>query len=161
MKKVLFLFMLMLTTLSFAQTEKGNSFIGVSSNSLTGLQYSTQVDSKVKNYGFGVQGGHFVAEDLAVIAGAGYNATRIVDRGTVAESYSYQAGLKYYLLKQIPVQVDYNGVDSSDYLGTQAGYAFFPSKNFSIEPHVRYDFGLKERVDDRFSFGFGFNYFFK
>ena len=153
--------MLMFSAMSFAQTEKGQTFLGVSSNSMTGLEYSTVVDSKVKHYGFGLQGGHFVVDNLAVIAGASYNATRIVDHGTTSENYGYQVGLKYYLLKQIPVQVDYNGVDSSDYLGTQAGYAFFPSKNFSSEPHVRYDFGLKERVDDRFSFGFGFNYFFK
>ena len=58
------------------------------------------------------------------------------------------------------VQVDFNGVDKENFIGTQLGYAFFPSKNFSIEPNARYDFALKNSYEDKFSLGVGFNYFF-
>lgn len=160
MKKLILVFAMMFSVMSFAQVEQGRTFVGVSSNSVTGINFSTERDSGVRNYQFGVQGGHFFANRLALVAGAGYQSTRIKDVGTVDEAISYQAGLKYYVESILPVQIDYNGIDKANYFGTQVGYAYFPSRNFSIEPNLRYDFGLKDDLKDRFSFGVGFNYLF-
>lgn len=161
MKKLFLAFMMLLGALSFAQVTKGTSFIGVSTNSLTGLNFNTVKDSGVKNFQIGLQGGHFIVDRLAVVAGVGYNNIRVKDVGTVDEAISYQAGLKYYVENVLPVQLDYNGVDDVNYVGAQVGYAIFASKNFSLEPNLRYDLALKDSHNDKFSFGVGFNYFFK
>ena len=159
MKKLFLAFMMLVGVLTFAQTQKGSTFVGVSSNSVTGVNYSTVKDSGVKTFQMGVQGGYFVANNLAGIAGVGYQVLR-ANKQTVYEGVSYQVGGKYYVESKVPVQVDFNGVDKVNFIGTQLGYAFFPSKNFSIEPNARYDFALKNSYEDKFSLGVGFNYFF-
>lgn len=160
MKKLFSILAILVFAFSFAQTSAGTTFVGVSSNSITGLNYSTVKDSKVSNFQAGLQGGHFFKDKLAVVGGLGYQVVRY-DGTTIAEGLSYQAGAKYYVANVIPVQVDFNGVDKTNFIGTQLGYAWFPSSNFSIEPNVRYDFALKDTYKDRFNFGVGFNYFFE
>ena len=158
MKKLFLLFMMVVGVLSFAQTQAGNSFVGLNSSN---IGFNTVQDSGVKNYSLGLQVGHFLVNKLAVIGSAGYDWTRVKDLGTTSEAISYQVGFKYYVENVLPVQIDYNGVEKQNYFGTQLGYAFFPSTNFSIEPTLRYDIALKEDYNNKFSFGFGFNYFFK
>lgn len=159
MKKLFSIVAILMFAMSFAQISAGTSFVGVSSNSLTGVSYASVKDSKVKAFEVGVQGGYFVAENLAGIAGLGYSVVKF-DGDVIQEGVSYQVGAKYYINGAIPVQADFNGVEDENFIGTQLGYAFFPSKNFSIEPNVRYDFALKDTYNNIFSFGVGFNYFF-
>lgn len=161
MKKLLFVFAMLFATMSFAQFSAGTSFIGVGTTSPTGMNFSTVRDSGVRNYQVGLEGGHFLVNKLAVVAGAGYNVTRVKDVGTTDEAISYKAGFKYYVENVLPVQVDYNGVDNLNYVGTELGWAFKLANNFTLEPKVRYDFALKNEEKDRFTAGFGFNYFFK
>ena len=141
MKKLFLVFAMLMMSLTFAQTGAGSSFVGLNS---TGLNFATVQDSGVKNYNVGVQAGHFVVDKLAVVAGVGYNATRVKNVGTTNEDLTYLGGFKYYVENVLPVQLDYNGVDKDNYLGTQLGYAFFPAKNFSVEPTIRYDIALKD-----------------
>ena len=48
MKKLFLAFIMLVGVLTFAQTQKGSTFVGVSSNSVTGINYSTVKDSGVK-----------------------------------------------------------------------------------------------------------------
>tara|TARA_R110002049_G_scaffold76250_1_gene196075 strand:- start:22092 stop:22643 length:552 start_codon:yes stop_codon:yes gene_type:complete len=96
----------------------------------------------------GTEGGYFVMDDLAIKAGLGYTD---YDGESL---FSYKIGAKYYIISQIPVQIDVNGASSdvfSDnplWLGLQGGYAFFLGKNVSIEPGLRYSLSLNEDVTD-------------
>lgn len=159
MKKFSILFALIFSVMVFSQTEKGSKFVGVSTNALTGINYSTVEDSGVKVFQIGAQGGYFLENNLAAVAGLGYNSKR-VNKSTASEDFSYLVGAKYFIQSVLPVQVDYNGVGSEDYIGTQLGYAFFPSENFSVEPNARYNFALKDNYKNIFSLGIGFNYHF-
>ena len=80
----------------FSQTEKGSKFVGVSTNALTGINYSTVEDSGVKVFQVGVQGGYFLENNLAAVAGLGYNSER-VNKVTVSEDFSYLVGAKYFI----------------------------------------------------------------
>lgn len=163
MKKLFLVASLGLMSLMTAQTQtsltKGGFSLGVNS---TGLNFSTAVDSGVKRTNVGIEGGYFVADKVQAVAGAGYTNTSLKGSGTITDTFTYTVGAKYYLENTIPLQVDLNGDDNNnEYVGFQAGYAFFPSANFSIEPRARYDVALDSYNRDVFSLGLGFNYFFK
>lgn len=165
MKKLFLVASLALMSFMTAQTStypalaKDGFTLGVNS---TGINFVTAVDSGVKRTNLGVEGGYFVADKLAAVAGVGYTNTSVKSLGTVTDVFNYTVGAKYYLQNVIPLQVDLNGDDNNnEYVGFQAGYAFFASPNFSIEPRARYDIALDGYNRDVFSLGLGFNYFFK
>lgn len=97
-------------------------------------------------WNIGAEGGYFVADDLAVKVGLGYGD--YFGDGL----FSYKVGAKYYINSQIPVGIDLNGAsvdgDTAMYLGAQAGYAIFLGQNVSIEPGIRYDYGMNENAGD-------------
>ena len=162
MKKLLFLFAILVSSLSFAQTQKGNSFVGFRATDLGFSNYD-----KVTTYGAGLQGGHFVQNNLAIVAGVGYTAVSAKDYN--ANDWNYEAGVKYYVDNVLPVQVDWNGSTgnfsnpSRSNLGLSVGYALFLGKNrnFNIEPGLKYDVSLTDNYKNTFSGGIGVNYFFK
>ena len=142
------------------QTEVGkwlieaNTNFGASMASNTGISYSdTDGDSE---YNFGAEVGYFVVKDLAVKAGLGYGGIKndLLD----ITIFSYKIGAKYYIISQIPVQVDYSGASIKDfnenpsYLGIQAGYAWFLGSNVSVEPGVRYNLTLNDNYTDKSTF---------
>lgn len=158
MKKILFTLAVAATSVLSAQTKQGTSFVGVSTKSLTALEFSTQKGAQQFQVGF--DAGHFVANNTAVIFGAGYSGSK--EKGVrYTDAISYQAGVKHYLLGKFPLQADFNGVDNNQFVGFQAGYAWFPSDKISIEPVARYNIALDEGGINKFSVGVGFNYFFK
>lgn len=164
MKKVFVLLGLGLMTMFNAQTvtkpalDQGSYSVGLNS---TGLGFSTTVDSGVRNTNLGVEMGYFVEDKLQVLGGVGYTNVSVKDLGTVSDRFNYLAGVKYYLNNVIPMQVDFNGDDNgNEYVGLQAGYAFFPSSNFSVEPSARFDFATESDRKDIFGLKIGFNYFF-
>lgn len=167
MKKLVLIVTMMIATLGFAQTSvqnsqeatrEGKTMIGVKS---TGLGFTNIGD--VTRTDVGLEGGKFVADRLAVVATVGYqalNSPSLKDQN----NWTYGAGLKYYLADRFPVQLDWNGVTGNSYnpsgsfIGTQLGYAWFPYKNFSVEPRLRYDFSTdRSKYNNVFSGGVGFN----
>lgn len=109
-------------------------------------------------WSIGAEGGYFIMDDLAIKAGLGY-----VDFGDDASAFSYKVGAKYYIMSQIPVQVDYSGASYKDadenpsYLGLQAGYAIFLGQNVSIEPGLKFNKSLNDDFyDDIFQVRIGF-----
>ena len=121
------------TNTSFGATQVGN----------TGFQLSSS-DGET-NWSIGAEGGYFVADNLAVKAGLGYN-----DLGHSLNAFSYKVGAKYYLLNKFPLEASYTGSSINDadenpsFLGLQGGYAWFVGKNISIEPGLRYNISLNE-----------------
>lgn len=69
--------------------------------------------------------------------------------------FAYKLGMKYYIIDQIPVGLDLTGAsvkgldENPFYLGVQGGYAWFPAKNVSIEPTLRYNVSLNDKYDDK------------
>ncbi|AIM59111.1 MULTISPECIES: hypothetical protein [Cellulophaga] len=119
----------------------------------------TSVDGETA-WSLGAEGGYFVADDLAVKVGLGYQ-----DLGDDESAFSYKVGAKYYIASMIPVQVDYTGTSIKDadenpsFLGLQGGYAIFLGENVSIEPGLRYNIALNDDSffnEDVFQLNIGF-----
>lgn len=134
-----------------ANTGFGDQFLG---NTGFGLR-SEDGDT---SWSIGAEGGYFVMDDLAIKAGLGYT-----DMGGDVSAFAYKVGAKYYIISQIPVQVDYSGVSVKDadenpsYLGLQAGYAIFLGQNVSIEPGLRYNLSMNnDFYEDVFQVRIGF-----
>lgn len=174
MKKVLVLFAMVFATMTFAQTNlskadlatsQGTYFLGVNASNV-----GFENQGKLKNYNVGANFGGFVADRLALVASVGYGSEH--RKGVDANKWTYLAGVKYYVMGVVPVQVDYNRLElnrsenldlkrSFGYVGTKVGYALFPFDNFSIEPNLRYNFSLQKQYrQDVFSGGVEFNLFF-
>lgn len=176
MKKLLFSFVLMLTSmLMFAQntneakliskseamqaTQEGNIFVGVNT---TGFGF-TNVDG-VTNTNVGINVGAFAKQNFAIVANVGYGAVTSKEFNT--NDWYYGAGLRYYIVNAVPVQVDWKGSvgnnyhPTTSYIGVEGGYAWFISKRFSVEPKLRYDISTRDEYKNVFSGTIGFNTFF-
>ena len=140
-------------------TQEGNYTVGINT---TGLGF-TSVDG-VTNINTGVTIGAFAKDNLAVVATVGYQSNHQNDVDT--NNWFYGAGLKYYVVSRIPLQVDWRGSIGNDFhpgqsfVGFQGGYAWFPFSNFSVEPTVRYELSTKTEYENRLVGGLGFNLFF-
>lgn len=170
MKKVFLLFVLLMSMVTInAQnslenaklaTSKGNYVVGLNT---TNLGFSNVQDSGT-NVNVGLNVGYFVDARTAVIFGGGYDA--YLSDGLNTNSWTYTAGIKQYLGSVVPVQVDWNGATgnnvhpSKSAIGLQAGYAWFPTRHFSVEPAVRYNLSLTDAYPNVLSGALGFNYFF-
>ena len=160
MKKLFFAFLMLFSVITFAQTSQGSSFVGIRASDLGFSNYN-----KVTTYGVGVQGGHFVQNNLAIVGELGYNA--IHSSGYNTNDWNYAAGVKYYVDKVLPIQVDWNGSTGNfsnptkSNLGFSLGYAVFPNKQISVEPTLKYNVSLNNNYKNTFSGGVGVNYFFK
>lgn len=148
------------------QTAKGkwlieaNTNFGAAHGANTSFQFSSADGSTA--YNLGLEGGYFIMDDLAVKAGFGFGGFK-PDGGESTTTVSYKIGAKYYILKMIPVQLDYSGASIKDvdenpsYFGMQAGYAIFLGQNISIEPGVRFNKSLNDDFyDDVFQVNIGF-----
>lgn len=163
MKKI---FLSMLAVLAFGvanaqeQTKKGkwlveaNTNFGATQVGNTSFQLASS-DGETQ-WNLGAEGGYFVADDLALKAGLGYG-----DFGN--NVFSYKLGVKYYLLHQFPLEASFTGASIEDarenpsYFGLQGGYAWFVSKNISIEPGIRYNISMNnDFYDDVFQLNVGF-----
>jgi len=91
----------------------------------------------------GFEGGYFIINDLALKIGLGYS-----DDGEGYTPFNYKVGAKYYIASQFPVGIDITGNssdgDTFNWVGLQAGYAWFVSDTVSIEPALRYNVTLDE-----------------
>lgn len=165
MKQFLTMVTVFLVTLFSAQdeqtktTQESNYMVGLNSTSLgfTNVNKNTNVN-------VGITLGAFVAKDLALVVNTGYQSTH--SKNFNSNDWFYGAGAKYYFESVVPFQVDWRGSTGSNinpstsFVGTQLGYAWFPFKNFSIEPKLRYDFSTKKDYENIFSGGLDFNVFF-
>jgi hypothetical protein len=148
---------------SGSQTSKGkwlieaNTGFGAVTGADTSFGYYSQGD--VKAMSLGAEGGYFVMDNLAIKAGLGYNSIDLGAGNTTG--FAYKIGAKYYIMGNIPVQLDYaggsgdlykSGGETPSYLGLQAGYAVFLGDNVSIEPGIRYNSSLNDKYTDEAAF---------
>lgn len=102
------------------------------------------------DWSIGLEGNYFVSDGLAIRVGLGYSS---YDGDFTI--FAYKIGLKYYIIDQIPVGLDFTGASFKDYdenpmyLGIQGGYAWFPASNVSIEPTLRYNVSMNKDYDDK------------
>ncbi|MCL5247435.1 hypothetical protein M4I21_16565 [Cellulophaga sp. 20_2_10] len=136
---------------------EANTGFGAVSAANTGFGLQS-VDGET-TWSLGAEGGYFVADDLAIKVGLGYQ-----DQGNDLSAFTYKVGAKYYIASMIPVQVDYAGASVKDadenpsFLGLQGGYAIFLGENVSIEPGLRYNITMNDDAfsEDVFQFQIGF-----
>lgn len=137
-----------------------NTGFGTPVGAATGINYASQNGDSM--YNFGAEAGYFVIDNLALKAGLGYGGVKTDFIDTTI--FSYKVGAKYYIVNQIPIQVDFSGASIKDvdenpsYLGMQAGYAVFLGDNVSVEPGVRYNLSLNQNYAkaDTFQVNIGF-----
>lgn len=141
MKKLVLLFCLLVSVASaHAQFEKGKWVVNPSLTGL-GLSYDTGLDKA--SFGLDVNGGAFVADNLALLirGGLAWN-----EGGADTDVYSLGVGGRYYF-SQVGIYLGANvnvdrwdwGEHSSDTkfsFGMEAGYVFFLSKTVALEPAV-------------------------
>ena len=169
MKKLLLLFALITASLGWAQTQQGNFVLetAVLSNLTmpnTGLGFSTVKDGG-SALNVGLNGGYFVADNLAIKLGAGYGNIRYKET-TLSEAWSFRAGAEYNILGYVPIGIAWTGSDiayaknNPSYLSTQIGYNWFFSDNMAMKPLMQYDISLTDYYKDVLSWGVGFQYYF-
>lgn len=139
------------------EANTGNAMLGN-----TGMYFASSDGEST--YNFGVDGGYFVMDNLAIKAGLGYGGDTAADTNT----FSYRLGGKYYINGMIPVTADLTGASIKDaeenpmWLGLGAGYAWFVTDHISIEPGLRYNHSLNEDYTDEgvFQINVGFALYF-
>ncbi|WP_019038052.1 outer membrane beta-barrel protein [Psychroflexus tropicus] len=146
------------------EANTGNAMIGTTSFSFASSDGSTE-------YSLGLDGGYFIAENLALKAGLGYQGFN-PDQGENVSAFSYRLGAKYYLANQFPITLDLTGASGDGaenfigetplWLGLGGGYAWFITDSISIEPGLRYNFSLNEDFSDEgiFQLNIGFALYF-
>ena len=128
------------------QTSEGKWLIEANTGSWTTGNTSfslLSVDGGDTAWSVGVEGGYFIIKDLAIKAGLGYS-----DNGFGNTPFNYKIGVKYYIVSQFPVGIDFTGIsgdgNNANWVGFQGGYAWFVSDTVSIEPAIRYNATLDE-----------------
>ena len=163
------------------QTAKGKWLIEANTGFGSGVG-STQIGFNSEDgnseYNFGAEGGYFVMNNLAIKLGLGYGGKsfKTVNPITGASTtvtgsvFAYKVGAKYYVINSIPVELSYNGISTSNkvagqkdpsYVGIQGGYAIFLGDNVSIEPGLRYNHSLDDKIaksNIQFNVGFALHF---
>ena len=143
---------------SNGQTTKGKWVIeantGSASTGNTAFSFSSSDGNSA--FAIGLDGGYFIQDNLAIKGGLGYE--------DVTEGFTYKVGAEYYIAGQFPVGIDFTGTSydagSVNWLGLQAGYAYFLGENVAIKPALRYNIGLEDGQKGLFQGLIGFALYF-
>ncbi len=146
MKKfILGIFMLLCTTMTYAQFEQDTYYVNAS---LSGLNLSYSGSEKL-NFGVDVIGGKFISDNLSVLGTFGYDSMH----GGDYKNITLGAGGRYYIqqngiflglgVKFVHANINYNDVMPT----AEVGYAFFMSKTFTLEPSVYYNQSFQNHKD--------------
>lgn len=161
MKKILVVISLLIVSLAAnAQFERGKVLINTS---LTGAGISYSSEEK-GHFGIEATGGYFIFDNVALTSTFGMTLNDGLD------TYHFGLGGRYYFdncgifvgggLKA----TDYNYKDASDVsdfaLTAECGYAFFVSKNITIEPCAYYNLSLKNSDYSKLGMKVGFSLYF-
>lgn len=129
-----------------ANTGFGAPNTGAANSANTSFSLYSFDDTTV--WSVGAEAGYFIADDLAIKIGLGYNDYDGIN------AFTYKLGAKYYIASQFPVQIDLTGASGDLFgedplwLGLQGGYAWFVADNVSIEPGIRYNVSMNEDFTD-------------
>lgn len=176
----------LLVTAASAQTlPKGRFFINPS---LTNISFNTvtiSVDGDkagMNRFGLQASGGYAVIDNLGIVAGLGYQSASY--QGSGLGAFNVFVGARYYIVQGFYAGANFafgnlstrnNDVKTSEVpkgsnngttLGIEAnaGYSFFISDRFAIEPSLSFYYGLSNKMAgsafnlNMFSVNFGFIY---
>lgn len=131
------------------QTKKGNWIIEANTGSFaTGsTAFGFTSNEAYSAYSLGLDGGYFVANNLAIKVGLGFAGQKL-DGFKSTSSITYKVGAQYYIINKIPVGVDITGLSTKNsnntWVGVEGGYAIYLSKNVALTPKLRYNVTLDE-----------------
>lgn len=177
----------LLVTAASAQTlPKGKFFINPS---LTNISFNSVTisagDGKTGMNRFGLQatGGYAIIDNLGLVAGLGYQSASYEGSGLGA--FNVFVGARYYIVQGFYAGANFafgnlsannnektgtgsiaSGSNNGTTLGVEAnaGYSFFISDRFAIEPSLSFYYGISNKMADQkfnlnmFSVNFGFIY---
>lgn len=128
-----------------AQFESGKKYIGAS---LTGLDLSYN-GSEELNLGIQAKAGYFVDTDWMLLAQASYQHSGV---DGVKDYFSVGAQGRYYIEQNglylgLGAKLVHSGGYNDLMPGVELGYAFFISKQVTIEPALYYDQSFKRHSD--------------
>ena len=136
---------LVVSTAAHAQFESGKQYIGAS---MTGLNLSYN-GSQDLNLGIQAKAGYFVEDDWMLLGQAEYNHSGLE---VVKDYFSVGAQARYYIEQNgiylgAGMKLIHTGSYNDVMPGVEVGYAFFVSKQVTIEPAVYYDQSFKNHSD--------------
>lgn len=146
MKKMLVMALVLLTSVAaHAQFESGKKYLGAS---LTGLNLSYNGTNDL-SLGVQAKAGYMVEDDLMLLGQAEYQHSGVegtkdyISVGAQGRYYIEQNGLYLGLGAKLVHTGSYNDLMP----GVELGYAFFLSKEVTIEPALYYDQSFKNHSD--------------
>lgn len=136
---------LMMSVAAHAQFESGKKYCGAS---LTGLNLSYN-GSEDLNLGLQAKAGYFLEDDMMLVAQAEYKHTGLEG---VKDYWAFGGQGRYYIEQNgiylgAGVKLIHTGSYNDVMPGVEVGYAFFVSKQVTIEPAVYYDQSFKNHSD--------------
>ena len=136
---------LMVSVGAHAQFESGKQYCGAS---LTGLNLSYN-GSEDLNLGLQAKAGYFLEDDMMLVAQAEYKHSGLEG---VKDYWALGAQGRYYIEQNgiylgAGVKLIHTGSYNDVMPGVEVGYAFFVSKQVTIEPAVYYDQSFKNHSD--------------
>ena len=136
---------LMVSVGAHAQFESGKQYCGAS---LTGLNLSYN-GSEELNLGIQAKAGSFFEDDMMLLAQAEYKHSGLEG---VKDYWALGAQGRYYIEQNgiylgAGVKLIHTGSYNDVMPGVEVGYAFFVSKQVTIEPAVYYDQSFKNHSD--------------
>ncbi|MCF0182768.1 MAG: hypothetical protein HUK01_00320 [Bacteroidaceae bacterium] len=162
MKKLaIILFAILFAAPSFAQFEKGKTYLATR---LSGLDLSYNSGSKFK-LNLDVLGGHFFFDEVMFVGILGYEHTKVADMfriGVGARYYIRQNGLHVGATFQYRYDNTSDNRHNNWLLGPEIGYTFFLNRHVTIEPSIYYNMSLNNFSGDsevglRLAFGYFFS----
>lgn len=136
---------LMVSVGAHAQFESGKQYCGAS---LTGLNLSYNGSEKL-NLGIQAKAGYFFEDDMMLLAQTEYKHSGLEG---VKDYWALGAQGRYYIEQNgiylgAGVKLIHTGSYNDVMPGVEVGYAFFVSKQVTIEPAVYYDQSFKNHSD--------------
>lgn len=136
---------LMVSVGAHAQFESGKQYCGASLTSLN-LSYN---DSEELSLGIQAKAGYFFEDDMMLLAQAEYKHSGLEG---VKDYWALGAQGRYYIEQNgiylgAGVKLIHTGSYNDVMPGVEVGYAFFVSKQVTIEPAVYYDQSFKNHSD--------------
>lgn len=128
-----------------AQFESGKQYCGAS---LTGLNLSYN-GSQDLNFGVQAKAGYFVEDDWMLLGHVEYTHS---GQDGVKDYFSAGAQARYYIEQNglylgFGAKVAHSGSYNDFMPGVEVGYAYFVSKQVTIEPAIYYDQSFKKHTD--------------
>ena len=159
-KFVLVMLCLLATVGAKAQFENGKWFVNTY---VTGLDLSYSKGDK-GHFGFEGAVGHFLLDNLALIADVG------ADWSSPRDSYKLGAKARYYFsqtgiylsggLKLASVQYKHEKKQTDVAMLLETGYAYFVNRFITIEPAIYYDLSFKDSDWSRIGLKIGLGFYF-